>query len=137
MQAIAPAAAAAAPAKIIWTGRLMSALVVVFLLFDSVIKLLDMTVVQESMAQLGYPVNLDRLIGLIEFICLALYVIPRTSILGAILLTGLLGGAIATHVRVGDPLFSHVLFGVYLGLLAWGGLYFRDDRLRTLIPLRN
>ena len=137
MQAIAPAAAAAAPAKIIWTGRVMSALVVVFLLFDSVIKLLDMTVVQESMAQLGYPVNLDRLIGLIEFICLALYAIPRTSILGAILLTGLLGGAIATHVRVGDPLFSHVLFGVYLGLLAWGGLYFRDDRLRTLIPLRN
>ncbi len=137
MQAIAPAAAAAAPAKIIWTGRVMSALVVVFLLFDSAIKLLDMTVVQESMAQLGYPVNLDRLIGLIEFICLALYAIPRTSILGAILLTGLLGGAIATHVRVGDPLFSHVLFGVYLGLLAWGGLYFRDDRLRTLIPLRN
>ena len=137
MQAIAPAAAAAAPAKIIWTGRVMSALVVVFLLFDSAIKLLDMTVVQESMAQLDYPVNLDRLIGLIEFICLALYAIPRTSILGAILLTGLLGGAIATHVRVGDPLFSHVLFGVYLGLLAWGGLYFRDDRLRTLIPLRN
>jgi hypothetical protein len=108
-----------------------------FLLFDSIIKLLDMTVVQASMTQLGYPVNLDRMIGLIEFICLALYAIPRTSILGAILLTGLLGGAIATHVRVGDPLFSHVLFGVYLGLLAWGGLYLRDERLRTLIPLRS
>ena len=119
--------------KMIWTGRVMSALVVVFLLFDSIIKLLDMTVVQDSMAQLGYPVHLDRLIGMIEFLCLALYAIPRTSIFGAILLTGLLGGAISTHVRVGDPLFSHVLFGVYLGLLAWGGLYLRDHRLRTVL----
>ncbi len=122
-----------ASTKMIWTGRVMSALVVVFLLFDSIIKLLDMTVVQDSMAQLGYPVHLDRLIGMIEFLCLALYAIPRTSIFGAILLTGLLGGAISTHVRVGDPLFSHVLFGVYLGLLAWGGLYLRDHRLRTVL----
>ncbi len=122
-----------ASTKMIWTGRVVSALVVVFLLFDSIIKLLDMTVVQDSMAQLGYPVHLDRLIGMIEFLCLALYAIPRTSIFGAILLTGLLGGAISTHVRVGDPLFSHVLFGVYLGLLAWGGLYLRDHRLRTVL----
>ena len=117
----------------LWTGRAMSALVVLFLLFDSVIKLLDLAVVQESMAQLGYPVNLDRMIGLIEFICLLLYAIPRTSVLGAILLTGLLGGAISTHVRVGDPLFSHVLFGVYLGPLAWGGLYLRNERLRGVV----
>jgi hypothetical protein len=134
-----PSAAQAAPAssKMPWAGRIVSALVVLFLLLDSVIKLMDLDVVRESMAQLGYPEDLDRVIGIIELACVVLYVVPRTSILGAILLTGLLGGAISTHVRVGDPLFSHTLFGVYVGVLAWGGLYLRDDRLRALIPLRR
>lgn len=121
----------------LWTGRVLSVLVVLFLLLDCSMKVTDMEVVKTSMAQLGFPIGLDRLIGAIELVCLVLYAIPRTSVLGAILLTGLLGGAIASHVRVGDPLFSHVLFGVYVGLMAWGGLYLRDARLRVLIPLRR
>ena len=120
-----------------WTGRSMTGLVVLFLLFDSSIKLMDMPMVRTATAQLGWPVGLDRLIGSIELVCLVLYAIPATSILGAILMTGLLGGAIASHLRLGDPLFSHVLFGVYIGLMAWGGLWLRDGRLRALMPLRR
>ena len=127
-----------APNKVLlWTGRVLSILVVLFLVMDSAMKLLDLQVVKTATTQLGWPVALDRLIGGIELVCLVLYAIPRTSILGAILLTGLLGGAIASHLRQGDPLFSHVLFGVYVGLMAWGGLYLRDDKLRALIPLRR
>ena len=127
-----------APNKVLlWTGRVLSILVVLFLVMDSAMKLLDLQVVKTATTQLGWPVALDRLIGGIELVCLVLYAIPRTSILGAILTTGLLGGAIASHLRQGDPLFSHVLFGVYVGLMAWGGLYLRDDKLRALIPLRR
>ena len=121
----------------LWTGRVMSALVVLFLAMDCTMKLLDLEAVKTAMTQLGWPTGLDRTIGAIELVCLVLYAIPRTAVLGAILTTGLLGGAIASHLRLGDPLFSHVLFGVYIGLLAWGGLYLRDDRLRTMIPLRR
>ena len=85
------------------------------------------------MTKLGYPLSLTRTIGLLELACVVVYAIPRTSALGAILMTGYLGGAVATHVRVGDPLFSHVLFPVYIGVLAWTGLYLRDDRLRALL----
>jgi hypothetical protein len=120
----------------VWTGRVISGLVIAFLLFDSVIKLMDLTIVQQTMIQLGYPIHLDRMLGVITLVCAVLYAIPRTSVLGAVLLTGLLGGAIATHVRVDSPLFSHVLFGVYLGVLAWAGLYLRDERLRAIFPLR-
>ncbi len=119
----------------LWAGRIISALPVLFLLFDSVIKLMEIAPVKESFTQLGYPVSLARGIGILELVCVAVYVIPRTSVLGAILLTGYLGGAVATHVRVGDPLFSHVLFPTYVGVLLWFGLYLREERLRQ--ALRN
>jgi hypothetical protein len=91
----------------------------------------------EATIQLGYPENVILGIGVVLLVCVLLYVIPNNSILGAILLTGYLGGAIATHVRVGNPLFSHTLFPVYIALLIWGGLFLREDRLRALIPLRR
>lgn len=117
-----------------WTGTVISALVVLFLLFDAVIKLVPLDIVTQTMQGLGYPPEHARTIGVITLVCTILYVIPRTSVLGAILLTGLLGGAIATNLRVGTPVFSHLLFGVYLGVLAWGGLYLRDVRVRRIIP---
>lgn len=98
-------------------------------------KLLQMDVAVETTLELGYPASLVPILGGILLLCTIIYVIPQTSILGAILLTAYLGGAIATHVRVGSPLFSHVLFPVYLGLMLWGGLYLRDTALRHLIPL--
>ncbi len=121
----------------LWVGRVTTGLVALFLAFDSVIKLMQLDVVREAMQPLGYPDYLGLVIGIIEAICLVLYVVPRTAVLGAILITGVLGGAIASHLRVGDPLFSHVLFGVYVGILAWGGLYLRDEKLRALIPFRR
>ncbi|MDB5562083.1 MAG: Arginine/ornithine antiporter ArcD [Hyphomicrobiales bacterium] len=120
----------------LWTGRGLSGLAVLFLLFDSIIKLIKIDPVTQSMVELGYPDSLARGIGAMELICVALYVYPRTAVLGAVLLTGLFGGAISSHVRIGDPLFSHVLFGVYLGLFVWGGLFLRDGRLRSLFPVR-
>lgn len=119
--------------KVIWTGRILTAIPVLFLLFDTVIKLLQIDPVKQSFRALGYPETLGLAIGILELMCVLVYVIPRTSALGAVLLTGYLGGAIATHVRVGNPLFSHVLFPVYVGLLLWGGLLLRDARLRTFI----
>ena len=119
--------------KRIWAGRIITALPVLFLVFDSVIKFTHIAPVTESFARLGYPVTIAAGIGTLELICLAVYVIPRTSIVGAVLLTGFLGGAIATHVRVGDPLFSHVLFPTYVAALIWGGLFLRDERLRAVI----
>lgn len=121
----------------LWTGRVLSALVVLFLLFDGAIKVLELQVVHDTMAALGYPPGLGFGLGVLTLAIAVLYAIPRTAILGAILLTGLLGGAIATHLRVGSPVFSHLLFGLYLGLLAWGGLLLRDRTLRALIPLRR
>jgi hypothetical protein len=120
-----------------WAGRIMSALVVLFMLFDAVIKLLKLPVVAQNFNQLGYPVSLATTIAIIALACIAVYVIPPTSALGAILLTGYFGGAIATHIRVGNPLFSHILFPVYLALLVWGGLFLREPRLRSLIPFRT
>ncbi|MBY0495069.1 MAG: DoxX family protein [Cyanobacteria bacterium] len=118
------------------TGIVLTALPVMFLIFDSVIKFSGMPIVSQSMTELGYPVDAALTIGLIEIVCLALYVVPRTSVLGAVLLTGYLGGAIATHVRVGNPLFSHVLFPTYIAALLWAGLFLREQRLRVLLPLR-
>ena len=122
-----------------WTGTVMSGLVILFLLFDSGIKLVPLDVVLDSSAQLGLPATVEfaRLLGVLTLLPVVLYAIPRTAILGAILLTGLMGGAMATHLRIGSPLFTHVLFGFYLGLLTWGGLYLRDPRLRALIPIRR
>ena len=128
-----------ATTKALWTGRILSGLVVFFLLVDAAYKLikpLPAPAVQ-AFGKLGYPVELAAGIGILLLSCVALYLIPRTSILGAILLTGYLGGAVASHVRVGDPWFSHALFPVYIGLLVWGGLYLRDQRLRALIPFRE
>lgn len=124
-------------AKALWTGRILSGLVVLFLLFDGAIKLVPIDAVTDSLTQLGYPVDLARGLGILVLVCTLLYVVPRTSVLGAILLTGLLGGAIATHLRVGSPIFSHLLFGAYLGVMVWGGLFLRDERVRALIPLRR
>ncbi len=123
----------------LWAGRILSGLVVLFLIFDGAIKLAPLPIVTETMQQLGYPatVGLARSLGVLLLICTALYVWPRTALLGAVLLTGYLGGAIATHVRIGNPLFSHTLFGVYLGLLIWGGLYLRDAEIRAQFPVRR
>ena len=118
-------------------GVLISALPVLFLVFDSVIKLMKIDPVVQSFGQLGYPVELARGIGTIELLCVLVYAIPRSSVFGAVLLTGYLGGAIATHVRVDSPLFTHVLFPVYVGALIWGGLLLRDERLRAYLPLSS
>ena len=118
--------------KRLWAGRLLSTLAVLFLLFDSAIKLIRIPPVVEAFTRLGIPVNLARGIGVLELACVVVYLVPRTAIPGAILLTGFLGGAVLTHVRVGDPLFSHVLFPTYIGALSWGGLFLRD-RLQALI----
>ncbi len=114
----------------------MSAIVILFLVVDGTIKLVPIPIVTETMGQLGYPPSesIARLLGVLTLVCTILYTIPRTSVLGAILLTGYLGGAMATHLRIGSPLFSHLLFGLYLGLLVWGGLYLRDERVRAIIP---
>ncbi|SFL27944.1 DoxX-like family protein [Bradyrhizobium sp. NFR13] len=122
----------------IWIGRILSTLVVLFLVMDGGIKLVPIKEVTETMQQLGYSgsVNQARLLGIITLLCALLYALPQTSILGAILLTGLLGGAMATHLRVDSPLFTHLLFGFYIGVMAWGGLYLRDPRLRAMIPIR-
>jgi hypothetical protein len=120
----------------LWTGRIMSALAILFLLFDTVGKLLRLAPFVEGTTQLGYPASVVLGIGVLELLCLVGYLIPRTSILGAVMLTGYLGGAVATHVRVGSPLFTHILFPIYVGVLIWGGLYLRDPRLRGLFQGR-
>ena len=121
----------------LWTGRIFSGLVVLFLVFDSVGKFLKPAPVVAGFARLGFPVNLSLAIGTILLVCTILYAIPRTSILGAVLLTGYLGGAVASQLRVGEPLFGYVLFPVYFGILLWTGLFLREDRLREFIGLRN
>lgn len=118
----------------LWAGRIMSGLPVLLLLFSGVLKLIKPAAVVQGFAHFGYPESLVLLLGILELLCTVVYVIPRTSVLGAILLTGYLGGATATNVRVGDPL-SFV--PVILGVLVWGGLFLRDDRLRALLPLRG
>jgi len=123
--------------KALWAGRIVSALPVLFLLMDGVMKLVKPPMVVEATVKLGYPESTILPLGVVLLTCVVLYVIPQTSVLGAILLTGYLGGAVATHVRVGNPLPSHTLFPVYLGVLIWLGLYLRDARLRALVPLRT
>ena len=118
-------------------GWVLSGLVIAFLLMDATMKLLALSVVLETSGPLGFPgAAMSRGLGVLLLACTLLYAAPQTAVLGAILLTGYLGGAVATHVRVGDPLFSHILFGVYLGVFLWLGLYLRDARLRALVPLR-
>jgi len=121
----------------VWLGRALSGLAAAFLAVDAAIKLVLIQPVIDAMTQLGYPAGFARVVGAIEVACLLLYLWPRAAVLGAVLFTGVMGGAIASHVRVGDPLFSHILFGVYLGLMLWGGLWLRDERLRALMPWRR
>ena len=121
----------------LWAGRILSALVSLFLVMDGVMKVMLASVAVEGTKKVGYPESTVFPLGCILLVCTLLYAIPRTSILGAILLTGYLGGAVATHVRIGDPLFSHVLFPVYFGVMLWGGLYLRESRLPALIPIRS
>jgi hypothetical protein len=119
-------------------GWILSSLAILFLVMDSTMKLLALNVVLESGAALGFTgADTARGLGIVLILCTILYAVPRTTVLGAILLTGYLGGAVATHVRVGNPLFSHVLFGIYLGVIVWAGIYLRDARLRSLIPIRK
>ena len=119
--------------KMLWAGRILSALPVLMLLFSGVMKLMTPAAVLEGFVGLGYPESLTVGVGIVEIACAVLYVIPRTSVLGAILLTGYLGGATATHLRIGEPFFIPIV----LGVLVWGGLYLRDERLRALLPLRQ
>jgi hypothetical protein len=122
-----------------WAGRVLTGIPVLFLVFDCIIKFVCPPMVVAANAQLGYQPGVVFPLGLVLATCLAVYLIPRTAIVGAVLLTGYLGGAIATHVRVGDPLFSHVLFPIYVAVLLWGGLYLRDGRLRAVLsrPVRG
>jgi hypothetical protein len=131
----APAGSSRASSRIGWA---LSGLAIAFFLMDGAIKIANPPIVGETSAQLGWPADYNTVLLLAALLLgsTLLYAIPRTAMLGAILLTAYLGGAVATHVRVGSPLFSHVLFGVYLGIFVWGGLWFRDPRLRALIPLR-
>jgi hypothetical protein len=119
----------------LWTGRILSGLVVAILVMDGVLKLIKAAPAVEATLQLGYPENTIFGMGALLLSCVALYMIPRTAVLGAILLTGYLGGAVATQVRLGSPLFSHVLFPVYLGLMIWIGLYLVNSRVRGLLPM--
>ena len=119
-------------------GWVLSGLVIAFLLMDATMKLLALSVVLEAQEPLGFSgAATARGLGVLLLACTLLYAAPQTAVLGAILLTGYLGGAVVTHVRVGDPLFSHILFGVYVGVLLWLGLYLRDARVRALVPLRS
>ena len=115
----------------------LSGFVILFLGFDGVIKLVPIQAAVDSFAQLDYPLSAARLIGVIELVCVVLYAIPRTAVLGAVLLTGLFGGAIATHVRAGSPLLSHTFFSLYLSVFVWGGLWLRDERVRGLLRAGN
>jgi hypothetical protein len=118
-------------------GWALSSLAILFFLMDGGLKLAYLPIVAETSAQLGWPADRGTvyLLALLLLGSTLLYAIPRTAVLGAVLLTGYLGGAVATHVRVSSPLFSHVLFGVYLGFFVWGGLWLRDRRVRALLPL--
>src|SRR5215475_9401813 len=120
----------------LWTGRALTWLFALFMLGASIApKLLNMPVAQQTLTDLGWPPGYVLMIGLIELTCVVLYLIPRTALLGAVLMMGLLGGAMATQIRAGSPLFSHILFSVYLGMFMWGGLWLRNPLLRVLFPV--
>jgi hypothetical protein len=133
----ATAEAAPMSSGLVWTGRAVSGLVVLFLLFDGAIKLVPLQVVIDTVIPLGWPADpvTWRALGTVLIASTLLYAYPRTALVGAILITAYLGGAVATHVRVGSPLFSHILFGVYVGIALWAGLWLRDPRMRVLLPM--
>ena len=121
-----------------WIGWTLSGLAILFLVMDAVMKLLALPIVIKSGEALGFPgADMARALGITLAVCTALYALPRTSVLGAILLTAYLGGSVATHVRADNPLFTHVLFGVYVGIVVWAGIYLRDSALPQLLPIRK
>ena len=121
----------------LWVGRGLSWFAALFLLADSTGKLIQPQPVIDGTVQLGYQPDIMLTLGILELACVLIYLGPRTSVLGAVLLTGYLGGAVATHVRVGNPLFTHVLFPTYVGALLWSGLIVRDEALRAFLPVRR
>lgn len=133
MQALAQPISNAA----MWTGRVISGLVIAFMIFDGGIQVMAFDFVTEGMAQFGIPGEFARPLGIVTLVCTLLYALPQTSILGAVLLTGILGGTIATHLRGTDPLLPHVASALVIASFVWGGLWLRDPRLRALMPLRS
>jgi hypothetical protein len=133
---LSPSAALKAPArsaKRLWVGRLLSGFAALFLAMDASLKLFAVPEAVEGTVQLGWPASVLLPLGIIQAICLILYLVPRTAIIGAVLWTGYLGGAIATHVRIGNPWFTHILFPIYVAVFLWGGLYLRDRRVSVLL----
>ncbi len=128
------ASSASAPSRAaVRTGRILSGIALAFLIFDASLKLSLTEAATQSTVELGYPASSVLTIGIIELACLIVALVPRTAVLGAVLWTGYLGGAVATHLRVGNPLFSHILFPTYIAALLWGGLWLRDLRVRALL----
>jgi hypothetical protein len=123
--------------KALWGGRIISGLVTAFMIFDGVIHIMKPAPVVQAFAQLGFPIRLAVPLGVMSLTCVALYAIPQTSVLGAILLTGYLGGAVAIQLPTGNPFFGEVIFPVYIGVFVWGGIFLRDERVRKLIPFRS
>ena len=121
----------------LWTGRVLSAIILLFLAFSSAMGLMNPGAAVDAFAHLGIPLSLNVPIGVILLGCAVLYAIPQTSVLGAILFTGYFGGALMTHLRAGDPLFTRALFPVYVGVIVWLGVYLREPRLRVLVPFRS
>ncbi len=137
VEAVANVSPGSVSKRMLWTGRIVGWLPGLFLLADSLAKFAKPAPVVDGTIKLGYSESIIVPLGIVLFVSTVLYLIPRTSVLGAILLTGYLGGAVATHARVGDPLFSHTLFPVYFGIMLWAGLYLSDNRLRALLPLKS
>ena len=133
----APSAKLQIPILSVLTGRIFSGVVIAFFLLDAAMKLPPLQPVTDTMAALGWPADAGtaRMLGILMLSSILLYAYPPTAFLGAILITGYLGGAVATHARIGSPLFTHTLFGVYIGVLAWAGLWLRDARLRALLSV--
>ncbi|MCU7766400.1 DoxX family protein [Priestia megaterium] len=121
----------------LWIGRIMSGLVILFMLFDGITKLLRLSSVVEGTVGMGFSEHHVVLIGLLGLFSIILYALPQTSVLGAILLTGYLGGAIASHIRLDNPLFSHTLSPFYCAVLAWGGIYFTNEKVRNLLSFQR
>lgn len=121
----------------LWTGWVLTGLVALFYFLDAGMKLFQLPIVSETLAGLGWPASAAVPLGIVMLISTVLYVVPKTSVLGAVLMTAYLGGAVATHARVGSPIFSHMLFGVYVGVLMWAGLFLKDARVRALLPFRR
>lgn len=135
MNSVIPLAPTSTPQ--LWTARTLSTLVVLFMLFDSTIHLMKPAPVVDAFNRLGYPLSASVGIGILELLCLLAYAIPRTALLGAVLLTGVLGGAISTQVRAGSPAFEAYIFPTILGLMIWGGIWLRDSCLRAIFPIRT